>query len=32
LDEAHRSWALYGPIEGILVSLFLMPKGEDHGG
>lgn len=30
LDEAHRSLAVYGPIEGILLSLFLMLKGDSH--
>jgi len=31
LDEAHRSLAVYGPIEGILLSLFLMLEGDTHG-
>lgn len=31
LDEAHRSLAVYGPVEGILLSLFLMLEGETHG-
>lgn len=30
LDEAHRSMAVYGPVEGILLSLFLTSKGETH--
>jgi len=30
LDEAHRSLAVYGPVEGILLSLLLLPEGEDH--
>jgi hypothetical protein len=31
LDEAHRSLAVYGPVEGILLCLFLMLEGETHG-
>jgi len=31
IDDAHRSLAVYGPVEGILLSLFLMHKGETHG-
>ena len=31
LDEAHRSLAVYGPVEGILLSLFLTSEGETHG-
>lgn len=30
LDEAHRSLAVYGPIEGVLLSLFLLSEGENH--
>ncbi|NQT92579.1 MAG: hypothetical protein HQ559_07455 [Lentisphaerae bacterium] len=32
LDEAHRSLAVYGPIEGILLSLLLVSEGEHHDG
>ncbi len=28
LDDANRSLAVYGPIEGILLSLFLIPRGD----
>ncbi len=31
LDDAHRALAVYGPIEGILLSLFLTFEGETHG-
>lgn len=31
LDEAHQSLAVYGPVEGILLSLFLTSEGEIHG-
>ncbi|MBU1049829.1 hypothetical protein KKG90_07390 [Candidatus Bipolaricaulota bacterium] len=31
LDDAHRSLAVYGPVEGILLSLFLTSEGETHG-
>jgi len=31
LDEAHRSLAVYGPVEGILLSLLLISEGENHG-
>jgi DNA polymerase III, delta subunit len=31
LDDAHRSLTVYGPVEGILLSLFLMFEGETHG-
>jgi DNA polymerase III gamma/tau subunit len=31
VDEAHRSLAVYGPVEGILLCLFLMLEGETHG-
>jgi len=30
LDEAHRSLAVYGPVEGILLSLLLLPEGENN--
>lgn len=30
LDQAHRSLASYGPVEGILLSLFLFSEGENH--
>ena len=30
LDEAHRSLAVYGPVEGILLSLFLVSEGANH--
>lgn len=30
LDEAHRSLAVYGPIEGILLSLLLISEGGNH--
>jgi hypothetical protein len=30
LDEANRSLAVYGPIDGILLSLFLIPEGGGH--
>ena len=30
LDEAHRSLAVYGPVDGILLSLFLVSEGENH--
>ncbi len=30
LDEAHRSLATYGPVEGILLSLLLASEGEHH--
>jgi DNA polymerase III delta subunit-like protein len=30
LDEAHRSLVVYGPVEGILLSLFLTPEGDAH--
>ena len=30
LDEAHRSLAVYGPVEGILLSLLLISEGDDH--
>lgn len=32
LDDANRSLAVYGPVEGILVSLFLSSEGENHDG
>ncbi len=32
LDEAHRSLAVYGPVEGILLSLLLASEGENHDG
>jgi len=32
LDEAHRSLAVYGPVEGIMLSLFLASEGENHAG
>ena len=32
LDDAHRSLAVYGPVEGILLSLFLVSEGENHDG
>jgi hypothetical protein len=30
LDDAHRALAVYGPVEGILLSLFLTSEGGDH--
>jgi len=30
LDDAHRSLAVYGPVEGILLSLLLISEGENH--
>jgi len=30
LDEAHQSMAVYGPVEGILLSLLLTSEGENH--
>ncbi|MBE0635425.1 hypothetical protein IH601_05470 [Candidatus Bipolaricaulota bacterium] len=30
LDDAHRCVAVYGPVEGILLSLFLPCEGESH--
>ena len=32
LDDAHRSLAVYGPVEGILLSLLLVSEGEHHDG
>jgi len=32
LEEAHRSLAVYVPVEGILLSLFVVCEGEDHDG
>ncbi|MFC2095201.1 hypothetical protein ACFLSW_02025 [Candidatus Bipolaricaulota bacterium] len=32
LDDAQRSLSVYGPVEGILLSLFLVCEGEKHDG